>query len=301
MDYSFECGCKFPIVGEGIKGIDGLPPIKIDYENLNLRCPHTWELFAKGYTKGIFQLETNLGQGWSKKLQPVTIEEVSALTAILRPGMLKSMLDGKSMTQHFVDRRNLQEDFTYFHPLAEPILSETHGTMTYQEQILSIAKIFAGFSLQQADTLRKAMGKKKADVMAKCREEFVTGCKNMAIITDDDAIALFDIIEKSNRYSFNKCISPNTVVSTKDREFITIDDLAIGSQILCPSDIGCTDTYYEVINKYENGNKELYEIEVESGNKIECTLDHEFLCEDLVKRPLIDILSENRKIMVEDD
>lgn len=202
--YDFDCGCKFPIIDENIKGIDGLPSIKIDYDNLNLRCPKAWELFTKGYTKGIFQLETNLGQSWAKKVQPVTIEEISALISILRPGCLKGLLEGKSIAQHYVDRKSGEEDFKTFHDLATPVLENTYDLMIYQEQTLSMAKIFAGFNLQQADTLRKGIGKKKADIVAKCRTQFIEGCEKQGIISADDATALFDIIEKSNRYSFNK-------------------------------------------------------------------------------------------------
>lgn len=202
--YDFDCGCKFPIIDENIKTIDGLPSIKIDYDNLNLRCPRAWELFTKGYTKGIFQLETNLGQSWAKKVQPVTIEEISALISILRPGCLKGLLEGKSIAQHYVDRKSGVEDFRTFHDLATPVLENTYDLMIYQEQTLSMAKIFAGFNLQQADTLRKGIGKKKADIVAKCRTQFIEGCEKQGIISVDDATALFDIIEKSNRYSFNK-------------------------------------------------------------------------------------------------
>lgn len=202
--YDFDCGCKFPVTNSDLKTIDGLPSIKIDYENLNYRCPSTWSLFGEGKTKGIFQLETNLGQSWAKKVQPICVEEIAALISIMRPGCLKGLMeDGKSVSQHYVDRKDFNEEFFYFHDEAEPILRDTYGLMVYQEQILSIAKIFAGFSLQQADTLRKGIGKKKADIVAKCRDEFVSGCINKGIITEHDAVVLFDVIEKSNRYSFN--------------------------------------------------------------------------------------------------
>ena len=75
----------------------------------------TWSLFAEGKTKGIFQLESNLGKSWSKKLSPNNIEELSALIAIIRPGCLKAFVDGKSMTQHFIDRKHGREDVTYLH------------------------------------------------------------------------------------------------------------------------------------------------------------------------------------------
>lgn len=204
--YDFACGCKINIHDENIKPEDGLPSMEIDYHNLNQKCAATWQLFCDGRTKGIFQLERSLGQNWSSKIQPVSIEELSALIALIRPGCLKAIVDGRNMTQHFADRK-LGEDYTLFHPQAESIIGQTYGIVTYQEQSLALAKVFAGFDLVQADILRRAIGKKKADVMAQLRGSFVEGCIKTNIITEQDAVALFDIIEKSNRYSFNKAHS----------------------------------------------------------------------------------------------
>ena len=120
-------------------------------------------LFAEGKTKGIFQLESNLGKAWAKKLAPSNIEELSALIAIIRPGCLKAYVDGKSMTQHFIDRKHGREDVTYLHESLEEILAPTYGVLVYQEQSMRIAQKIAGFDLQEADELRKAIGKKKAD------------------------------------------------------------------------------------------------------------------------------------------
>ena len=120
----------------------------------------TWQLFAEGKTKGVFQLESNLGKSWSKKLAPNTIEELSALIAIIRPGCLKAYVDGKSMTQHFIDRKHGREEVTYLHESLEEILAPTYGVLVYQEQSMRIAQKIAGFNLEEADELRKAIGKK---------------------------------------------------------------------------------------------------------------------------------------------
>lgn len=164
----------------------------------------TWQLFAEGKTKGIFQLESNLGKAWAKKLAPNNIEELSALIAIIRPGTLKSMLDGKSMTQHYVDRKHGREDVTYLHESLEEILSPTYGVLVYQEQSMRIAQKIAGFDLQEADELRKAIGKKKADLMAKVKKKFIQGAEKLKIVTKAEAEEIFGWIEKSARYAFNK-------------------------------------------------------------------------------------------------
>ena len=164
----------------------------------------TWQLFAEGKTKGVFQLESNLGKSWSKKLAPSNIEELSALIAIIRPGCLKAYVDGKSMTQHFIDRKHGREDVTYLHEALEEILAPTYGVLVYQEQSMRIAQKIAGFNLQEADELRKAIGKKKADLMAKVKKNFIKGAKKIKLVTEEEASEIFGWIQASSRYAFNK-------------------------------------------------------------------------------------------------
>ena len=172
----------------------------------------TWQLFAEGKTKGVFQLESNLGKSWSKKLAPNNIEELSALIAIIRPGCLKAYVDGKSMTQHFIDRKHGREEVTYLHEALEEILAPTYGVLVYQEQSMRIAQKIAGFDLQEADELRKAIGKKKADLMAKVKKKFIQGAKKIKIVTAEEAEEIFGWIEKSARYAFNKSHSVSYAV-----------------------------------------------------------------------------------------
>jgi len=164
----------------------------------------TWKLFAEGKTKGVFQLESNLGKAWAKKLAPSNIEELSALIAIIRPGCLKAYVDGKSMTQHFIDRKHGREEVTYLHESLEEILAPTYGVLVYQEQSMRIAQKIAGFNLQEADELRKAIGKKKADLMAKVKKKFLQGAESVKMVTKEEAEEIFGWIEKSSRYAFNK-------------------------------------------------------------------------------------------------
>tara|TARA_B100002019_G_scaffold112988_1_gene97308 strand:- start:1738 stop:3297 length:1560 start_codon:yes stop_codon:yes gene_type:complete len=164
----------------------------------------TWNLFKEGKTKGVFQLESNLGRSWSKKLEPSNLEELAALIALIRPGCLKAIIDGKSMSQHFVDRKHKREDVTFLHPSLESILKPTYGVLVYQEQSMRIAQKLAGFDLKEADDLRKAIGKKKADLMAKVKTAFLEGAEKKGIVTKEEAEEIFSWIEKSSRYSFNK-------------------------------------------------------------------------------------------------
>ena len=163
-----------------------------------------WALYRDGLTKGIFQLESNLGRAWSKRLAPENLEELAALIALIRPGCLKAVIDGKSMTQRFVDRKHKKEEVTYLHDSLEDILKPTYGVLVYQEQAMRIAVKLAGFSEMEADNLRKAIGKKKADLMAKVKESFLEGAASQGIVTNEEAEEIFSWIEKSSRYSFNK-------------------------------------------------------------------------------------------------
>lgn len=200
--YSFDCGCKFKIIGFGDKN---QPKIEFTgkLDELNLDCSKTWELISDGNTKGVFQLESRLGSSMAKKLKPQNIEQLSALISIMRPGSLEAVRDGKSVSDHYIDKKNGKESIDYFHPALEPILKSTYGEMIYQEQAMQIAQAIAGFDLQEADMLRKAIGKKKPEEMAKVKIKFKEGTKKLNIVNDQESEEIFGWVEKSQRYSFN--------------------------------------------------------------------------------------------------
>ena len=216
----WPCGCTFPIVGtedkdnvKNVKSGDKLPlGIKLDiYANdFPLKCRATWELIHTGRTKGVFQLEGNLGRQWSHELKPDNIEDMGALGALLRPGCLRAMsqLEGeekpKSMTKRYCDRKNLLESVVYIHPSLQPILQKTQGVLVFQEQAMRLAVDLAGFNKQEADVLRKAIGKKKPEIMAALKGSFLDGCKNTGIVSKEISEEIFGWIQESQRYSFNK-------------------------------------------------------------------------------------------------
>jgi DNA polymerase-3 subunit alpha len=199
--FAFDCGCKFKILDKSgeVPSIDFNPEL----HDLNLTCEKTWELISSGNTKGCFQLESRLGQMMAKKLKPSNIEELSGLISILRPGCLEAYRDGKSVSNHYIDKKNGLESIDYFHPALEPILKDTYSEMIYQEQAMSISKELAGFDLQEADELRKAIGKKQADKMSKLRSKFIDGCLATRKASKEEAEQIFGWIEKSQRYLFN--------------------------------------------------------------------------------------------------
>lgn len=295
----FDCGCKFPIIREGVNR--PFINVNFDAEKHSFECKKAWDVIGRGDTKGVFQLESSLGQQLSARLKPTNIEQLSALTAIIRPGCRESIdSNGKSVTDRYIDRKNGNEPITYYHPSLEASLKKTFGELIYQEEAMQIARDVAGFSLQDADVLRKAIGKKKPEEMAKVKKMFLEGCEKMAILNNEQAAEIFNGIEKSQRYSFNKCLTSNTIVELYNREFKTIDELSIGEQIKAPKDNN-NDEFVTVVNKYDNGKQEVFEITTESGKMINCTKNHEFLCEDGESRPLYQILLYEIKIMCEND
>lgn len=193
-----KCSCSFDI--DTNKRVD----FDTNLDNINLECKATWEMISQGNTKGCFQLESRLGQMMAKKLKPENIEQLAALISIMRPGCLEAIRDGKSVSNHFIDKKNNEEEIDYFHSCLEPVLKNTYGEMVYQEQAMEICQVVADFDLSEADMLRKAIGKKKPEEMAKIKLLFMEKSKSKNLISEDQAEELFSWIEKSQRYSFNK-------------------------------------------------------------------------------------------------
>jgi len=170
----------------------------IDIANLPLDDKRTYELISRGDTAGIFQMESNGFTEMVRKLKPSRFEDVIAAGALYRPGPLDS-----GMVDVFINRKHGRERVSYPHPKLEPILKDTYGVIVYQEQVMQIAQVLAGYSLGRADLLRRAMGKKKADVMAQERGGFVEGCARNGV---DGKLAneIFDLMETFAEYGFNK-------------------------------------------------------------------------------------------------
>lgn len=176
----------------------------LDFENINLNCKKTWKTISDGNTKGVFQLESRLGQSMAKKLKPENIEQLAALISIMRPGCLEAFRDGKSVSSHYIDKKNHLESVDYFHQSLESILSNTYGEMVYQEQAMEICQKVANFDLMEADMLRKAIGKKNPEEMGRIKKLFLEKSKTAGILSDKESEEIFGWIEKSQRYSFNK-------------------------------------------------------------------------------------------------
>lgn len=176
----------------------------LDFLSIDLEDQKTWDLICAGQTKGCFQIDSQLGKSWCRKIRPTNIEELSDVIALIRPGCLEAQLEGKSMTQHYADRKNNGEPITIYHEVLEEILGPTKGILIYQEQAIAIVTKLAGFTAQEADSARKSIGKKLPEEMAKVKKMFLEGCIKNQLVTKTEAEEIFSWIEKSQRYSFNK-------------------------------------------------------------------------------------------------
>lgn len=172
--------------------------IELSRETMPLDDPVTLAMIGQGFTIGIFQIEKQLGRTWSKNLQPESIEELSDLVSLIRPGPMES-----NMHTAYRSVKNKGEDPAYIHPRLEPIMGPTYSALLYQEQVIYICQQLAGMNSVDADMVRKAMGKKKPEEMAKWKEVFVNGC----VANDIDPMTADEIwgyIEKFAGYGFNK-------------------------------------------------------------------------------------------------
>lgn len=170
--------------------------IAIDWVNLPLEDQETFRLLNQGKTMGVFQMESAGMQELARQLHIDKFEEIIAVVSLYRPGPME-------MIPSFVQRKHRKEEIEIDHPLMKDILEETYGIMVYQEQVMQIASRLAGYSLGEGDVLRRAMGKKDRDEMARQREKFKDGAKNNGI-DEATALRIFDKVEKFASYGFNK-------------------------------------------------------------------------------------------------
>jgi len=186
------------IIERALKIIAKTQKIEINIADVPLADAETLELFQKGMTTGVFQFESSGMKKYLKRLAPTDFEDIVAMVALYRPGPLNS-----GMVDEFIDRKHGRKKIVYKHPVMKDALENTYGVIVYQEQVMRLSKDMAGFTGGQADTLRKAMGKKIAELMAKMKDEFVNGCVKNGL---DKKLAeqTFSDCEAFAEYGFNR-------------------------------------------------------------------------------------------------
>jgi len=257
--------------------------ITIDINEIDLEDAETYALLSRGDTVGVFQLESPQIRGLTKAIAPSSIEDVCALLALYRPGPMAA-----NMHYTFADYKNHRKEVVYEHEDLKNIIGDTYGLMIYQESIMKVAQMMAGYSLAEADDLRKACGKKDKALIAKHRQQFVEGCQQHGY-TEQLAIRLFDIIEPFSNYAFNKCVAGQTevrlITSDGKTEAIRVDDfyksfdadaeyrtLSLGEDgVLHPTVIR---------GVYYNGVRPVWRVRLADGFSIVATDNHRHMTED---------------------
>jgi DNA polymerase III subunit alpha len=251
--------------------------VVIEPDDFPIDDPKTYELISRGETKGVFQLEGGGITDAAKKLKPRRIEDVNALSALYRPGPMENI-------PTYIERHHGREqvnfnDFPSCAQYLEEILRETYGIPVYQEQIMQIASAVAGYSLGQADLLRRAMGKKKVEEMVKERAKFLEGAKAANNIPKDEASNLFDLLEKFANYGFNKCLVGETRVVALDGAAYTMQQLFEQQNLIqLPTlEEGFQFGPGQVTAVMENGVKPVFRLTTSLGKSLLATGNHPLL------------------------
>jgi DNA polymerase III subunit alpha len=221
------------VIDSAVRRIREEKRIELDLSSIPLTDPQVFELFSEGKTNGIFQFESGGMKAELRRLKPERFEDLIALNALYRPGPMDMIPD-------FIRRKQGLVDVKYPHPALEEILKETYGVIVYQEQVMQIASKMAGFSLGEADILRKAMGKKQIKVMLAMRDKFIEGARTNKI-PDKTAIQVFDLMEQFAQYGFNKSHSTAYALLAYQTAYLKVHYPVQFMAALLTSEIGNTE------------------------------------------------------------
>jgi DNA polymerase-3 subunit alpha len=250
--------------------------VELDYDRLPLDDPKTFELLSRGETKGVFQLESGGMTATVRGLKPRRLEDIIALVSLYRPGPMEHI-------PTYIRRHHGQEPVSYAEfPHAEkylrPILDETYGIPVYQEQIMQIASQVAGYSLGEADLLRRAMGKKRVEEMQKHRERFVRGAKERGV-PEEEANRLFDMLEAFANYGFNKCLPARAkVVDWRTGRVVSLGEIvrgeAQGVWVVSLDEDRLRLVPRPVVAAFSSGRAQVYALRTATGRVLEATANH---------------------------
>ncbi len=258
------------VLDQTVRTIEATTGVRLDLDNLPLDDPATYRMLSDAQTTGVFQLESSGMRDLASQLKPGNIEDIIAIIALYRPGPMENI-------PLFLKAKHSGAP-TYPHPKLEPLLRDTYGIMIYQEQIMRVAAEMAGFTLGEADMLRRAMGKKKKEIMDEYRAQFIAGCERNGH-PGKLAEELYDQIEKFAGYGFNKCLTGDTLVEDWDTgaPYTLAELLKKGLRPAVPSmDAAGRIVRGRVTDVVWNGIKPIYRVTTSSGRRVTATANHPF-------------------------
>lgn len=235
------------VINESVQLIKEIHGVDIDVTQIPLDDKKTFELLSHANTFGVFQLESSGMRDLLKKIKSSEFEDIISVLALYRPGPM-----GSGMLEDFIKRKRGEVQVKYDHPKLEPILKETYGIIVYQEQVMKIPVALAGFSLTQADHLRRAMSKKIASVMEKMRADFVKGCQKYSQMTEMAANKIFDLIDYFSGYGFNRSHSAAYAIISFQTAYLKANYPVEFMCALLNSERNNTDKIVEYVKESEN-------------------------------------------------
>lgn len=260
------------IIENALKLIQKLHNIKIDISHLPLNDQETYRLLQKGNSTGVFQFESDGMKRCLKELKPTQFEDIIAMVALYRPGPME-------LIPEYIDRKFKRKKIEYLHPKLKPILQNTYGVMIFQEQLMQVAQKIAGFSLGEADILRKAVGKKIKKLLLEQKEKMIQGMTENKI-QKETAKKIWNWIIPFARYGFNRCLTKDTeIVNANTGEILTIQEIIENKKL---PRMFCCDKNLKfkkasAIKVFKNGTKPIYKITTRLGKNIKASNNHPFL------------------------
>ena len=234
--------------------------LTLDLDRLPLDDKKTYEMLSDAKTFGVFQLESSGMRDALRGLKPEQLEDLIAMVSLYRPGPMELIPD-------FIQRKHGRSKITYEHPAMEKFTRETYGIMVYQEQIMQIASEMAGFTMGEADILRRAMGKKDRELMAKQREKFLAGCRERNT-SAAKAERVWELMEKFAGYGFNKCLTGDTLIEMADGSRKPITAVCDGDAVLTK------DGPHLARGVRPSGMRRVGRLTLANGMTLRCTPDH---------------------------
>jgi DNA polymerase-3 subunit alpha len=259
------------VLDEAVRLVQRHHGLTIDLRTLALDDEPAYRVFQEAATVGIFQFESGGMREYLKRLKPTVFEDLVAMNALYRPGPMENI-------PYFIDCKHGKKVASFEHADLEPILHDTYGVFVYQEQVMKAANALAGFSMAQADELRRAMGKKRPEEMEAKRKEFVDGCRHRKI-TPAKAEKVFATMEKFAGYGFNKCVVADTeITNARTGERTDVGSLFRNRRPFTVHALG--DDWKlrprRVTDVVWNGRKPVFELRTAQGKSIRATANHPF-------------------------